>query len=199
MDKNMISICIPTHKFPHSEFYLNRLLTSIREQSYQDYEIIIVRKGKSAAEKLNTAFQEAQGELIKVMFTDDYFADIHALQRIVETHRSNWSITGCIHDDGELINPHTPSWNKHIAFGNNTLGSPSTLTLTNTGFLPRWDPELHWLMDCLYYHRLFQDYGVPQLIDEINIIIGLHENQQTNILSNDIKIKELEYVQTILA
>ncbi len=196
----MISICIPTHRFPNSEFYLNRLLESIRKQSYQDYEIIVVRKGASAAEKLNKAFKESQGDLIKVMFTDDYFPDEHALKRIVGAHRGNWSVCACIHDNGVLINPHVPVWNANIYLGNNTIGSPSVLTLTNTGFLPTWDENLHWLMDCDYYQRLYEDYGRPQIISEgviaqVNIVIGLHDNQQTNVLTNEEKAREYEYVK----
>ena len=196
----MVSIVIPTHKFPNSEFYLNRLLESIRNQSYQDYEIIVVRQGKSAAEKLNKGFKEAQGDLIKVMFTDDYFPDEHALQRIVDAHKGMWSVCACIHDNGELFNPHIPKWNKDIILGNNTLGSPSVLTLTNTGFLPEWDENLHWLMDCVYYQKLFEDYGEPQILShgitaDVDIVIGIHENQQTNVLTGKEKAREYEYVK----
>lgn len=195
----MISICIPTHKFPNSDFYLDRLLKSIREQSYQDYEIVIVRKGVSAAEKLNRAFKQAQGDLIKVMFTDDYFFDKNALGRIVESHKGNWSVCGCVHDVGELVNPHVPRWNKDIIWGKNTIGSPSVLTLVNTGFLPLWDKNLHWLMDCDYYYKLFEDYGRPQIVEDIHVVIGIHENQQTNVLTDEQKNKEYEYIKNIFA
>lgn len=191
----MISICIPTHDFPNSEFFLNRCLNSIREQSFQDYEIIIKKTGKGMAHNLNEAIKEAKGELIKVLFTDDYFHDKHALKRLVEAHNGWWSVTGCIHDNGNLINPHFPVWNDRMIFGNNTIGSPSVLLLRNDKDLPKFDESLQWLIDCQYYQDLFNRYGEPNIINDINVVIGLHEYQETNVLSNNVKQSELELMK----
>lgn len=191
----MVSICIPTHDFPGSEFYLNRCLDSIRSQSYQDYEIIVKRTGKGMAHNLNEAIKEAKGDFIKVLFTDDYFRDKHALKRLIGAHKGNWTVTGCIHDNGKLFNPHFPEWNDRIVVGNNTIGSPSVLLLKNRSDLPVWDVNLSWLTDCDYYQKLYDLYGEPVLVNDLNVVIGIHENQETCVLADEIKSSELEYMK----
>lgn len=193
-----VSILIPTHTFPNSEFFLNRLLDSIREQSFQDYEIIIKDKGEGMSDKLNKALKEAKGELIKIMFTDDYFHDKHALKRIVDAHKGYWSVTGCVHtdshvfgDEGKLFNPHFPTWNREIPIGNNTIGSPSVLLIENTEDKPYFDRSLKWLVDCDYYQKLYCLYGKPNIINSIDIVIGLHGYQETNTLEDELKEKEV--------
>lgn len=202
MDKTVkVSICIPTHDFPKSEYFLNRCLDSIRGQTFQDYEIIIKKTGKGMAHNLNEAIKEARGEFIKVLFTDDYFHDKNALKRIVDAHRGHWSVTGCIHtdaslfeDEGKLFNPHFASWNNKLVFGENTIGSPSVLFMKNED-LPLWDENLSWLVDCDYYQKLYDLFGKPNIIDDINVIIGLHPNQETHLLSSDVKENEEYYVR----
>lgn len=191
----MISICIPTHKFPNSEFFLKRCLDSIRMQTYQDFEIIIKDKGTGMADKLNQALKEARGDLIKVLFTDDYFHDKDALKRLVDAHRGHWTVTGCVHDDGSLINPHYPNWNRFMSSGVNTIGSPSVLMMKNEKDLPRFDENLQWLVDCDYYQRMYDKYGEPNLLNDINVVIGLHDNQETNMLSDEVKESEELYVK----
>lgn len=207
MDTNIkVSICIPTHDFPNSDFFLNRCLDSIRAQSFQDYEIIIKKTGKGMAHNLNEALQEAKGELIKVLFTDDYFHDNHALKRLVAAHKGHWTVTGCLHtdasvfgDEGKLFNPHSPAWNSNMAYGANTIGSPSVLMMKNDKDLPRFDENLKWLIDCDYYQRMFDKYGAPTLFDDLNVVIGLHESQETHTLSEEIKESEETYVKNKFA
>lgn len=207
MDTNVkVSIIVPTHDFPNSEFFLNRCLNSIREQSFQDYEIIIKKTGKGMAHNLNEALREAKGELIKVLFTDDYFHDKHALKRLVEAHKGHWTVTGCVHSDlylfkgaSDLINPHYPEWNSKMASGMNTIGSPSVLLMKNDKDLPRFDENLQWLIDCDYYQRMFDKYGAPTLFDDLNVVIGLHDNQETKLLSAEVKESEEIYVKNKFA
>ena len=82
----MISIVVPIHNMKNKDFFLNRCLTSIRQQSYQDYEIIITEKGKMA-ENTNAGMKEANGDLVKIPFMDDYFADKDALWDIVDNFK----------------------------------------------------------------------------------------------------------------
>lgn len=195
----MISIIIPTHKFPNSDFYLNRCLNSIREQTYQDYEIIIKDKGKGIGDKLNQGIKEAKGGLIKILFTDDYLSDKNALKRIVDAHKGFWSVTSCVHDNGVLFNQHIPSWNDNVVLGINTIGSPSVLVLTKGDNLPKWDENMQWLVDCDYYQKLYELYGEPNIIHSIEVVIGIHDNQLTNTLEDEIKRNEFEYVKNRIA
>lgn len=194
----MVSIVIPTHDFPGSEFFLNRCLDSVRSQSFQDFEIIIKKTGKGMAHNLNEAIKEAKGEFIKVLFTDDYFHDKDSLKRIVDAHRGHWSVTGCLHDNGRLINPHLPYWNDKVLTGNNTIGSPSVLFMKNES-LPLWDENLTWLVDCVYYNELYKLYGEPNIINEFNVVIGIHSEQLTNTLSDEVKESEVQYVKNTIA
>ncbi len=184
----MISIAIPTHNMKNKDFFLKRLLDSVREQTYQDYEIVITEDGKMA-ENTNSAIKKSRGDLIKVMYMDDYFAHKNALKNIVDNfgEKDMWMITGCD------TNPH-PYWTDDIETGNNKLGSPSCLTLRN--FFPLlFDEKLSWLLDCDLYKRLYDKRGKPKILDEVNVIMGVGDHQMTQILTNEEKLSEFNYMK----
>jgi hypothetical protein len=176
-----ISIAIPTHKMKNGDFFLKRCLDSIREQTYQNYEIVITDKGKMA-QNTNRAIKQCTGELVKVMYMDDYFAHKDALKNIVENFEGYWMITGAD------TNPH-PYWTNDIEEGNNKLGSPSALTMRK-GLGVLFDERLSWLLDCDLYRRLYDIYGEPTILDEVNVKIGIHDGQMTNILTDEEKLAE---------
>ena len=71
----MISICIPYYpQMKNADFFMKRCLDSIEKQTYKDYEIVITDQGKMA-ENTNTAIKQAKGEIIKILFMDDYLKD----------------------------------------------------------------------------------------------------------------------------
>lgn len=177
----MISICIPTHNMKNKDFFLKRLLDSIRMQSYQDYEIVITENGLMA-ENTNSAIKKAKGDLIKIMYMDDYFSHKHALKRIVDAFKGNWLINACD------TNPN-PHWVDDIETGNNKLGSPSCLTMKN-GLNIYFDERMSWLLDCDLYRRLYDQYGPPTILPDICVNIGVHDGQMTNLLTNEEKLSE---------
>ena len=106
-----VSICVPTYENPVE---VKRLVDSVREQTFQDYEIIITDDSKdnrienyifalqtekdSVAAKIryyhnekplghiynwNEAISHAKGELIKIMFSDDWFTYPDSLEKMV--------------------------------------------------------------------------------------------------------------------
>ncbi|MFT3980329.1 MAG: glycosyltransferase family 2 protein [Ferruginibacter sp.] len=103
-----ISICIPAYKRSR---YLNRLLESIAQQTYRDYEVIItddspddevkqvyekytsqlpLRYHKNAATlgtpaNWNAGMTLAEGKWIKLMHDDDWFAEATALEQFAKT------------------------------------------------------------------------------------------------------------------
>ncbi len=103
----MISICIPTYNKPKE---LRRLLDSIAQQTYNNFEIIISDdtpdadsikqvivnypqlsicyyhhdKPLGSPENWNFAIDQAHGEYIKLMHDDDWFVSEDALTRMVE-------------------------------------------------------------------------------------------------------------------
>lgn len=187
-----LSICIPIHEMENKKFFLDRALRSIDEQTFKDYEIIITEEGKMA-ENTNAAIKKATGEIIKILYMDDYLMNKHSLQRIVDEFKGGWLVTGCMHDDGEMIgNYHKPAWNDNIHLVN-TIGSPSVLAFENKDPL-LFDETLSWMLDADLYRRLYERYGLPTILDEDNVCIGIGSHQMTYKLTDEEKLKEVDYV-----
>lgn len=180
----------------NKEFFLNRLLESVRSQTFQDYELVITEDGKMA-ENTNSAIKKATGEFVKILYMDDFFTHKDALREIVrafedEQNEGEWLVTGCSHEPGKFV--HYPSWDDEILTGKNTIGSPSVLTMKRSSAL-LFDENLSWLLDCELYHRLHEKYGKPIILKDINVTLGLGEHQMTNLMSDDYKLSEHEYVK----
>lgn len=167
--------------------FMERCLKSIEEQSFTNYEIVMVKVGKMA-ETTNACIKRANGELIKVLYLDDMLAHKDALRDIVENFKGDWMITGTDN------NPY-PYWTDDIGMGNNKLGSPSALTIRNDNPL-MFDERMSWLLDCDYYKRMYDRYGEPEILDGTNVIIGIHDGQMTNILTDKDKADEEDYLNT---
>ncbi len=189
----MISILVPIYRnIPNFDFLFDRCLTSIREQTYQDYEIVITEEG-NMGNNTNKAIQEARGDVLKILFQDDYFTNKHALKTIVETFRGGWMASGCLHDNGKVcFNPHTASY-EGIPEGRNTIGSPSVITVQKD--CPLFNEELQWVLDVDWYRRLYEKYGLPTILDDLNVTIGIGEHQETARLSNELKQLEEELIK----
>lgn len=179
---------------PHADYFLLRLQDSLEKQTFQDFEIIITKEGKMA-ENTNAGIKKAKGKLIKILYQDDYLAHEQSLQEIVDNFDKGWLVTGCVHsNDGETVfNSHTPEWNEDIHI-RNTIGSPSVLTIENNDPL-LFDELMTWMLDCDYYKRLFQRYGKPTLLNDMNVVIGVGEHQTTHILSEERKTTEYKYMK----
>lgn len=192
-----VSIVVPIHSgMKNGEFFLWRLTQSIMRQSFKDYEIVIVQQGKMAA-NTNAGIQKARGELIKILYLDDYFAHDDALKNIVEAFESEtqWLATACLHQRGdeEPHSPHFPGYTQDIHRGNNRIGSPSVITIRNEGHL-LFDENLSFFLDCDLYKRYYEKYGPPTLIEDLNVVIGLGDHQTSNIMQEEEKLKEYSYM-----
>jgi hypothetical protein len=168
--------------------FLWRSIDMLTRQSFKDFEIIITQEGKMA-ENTNAGIKRARGQLIKILYLDDMLAHENALQDIVDNFefQDDWMITGC------NTNPH-PYWTDDIRAGNNRLGSPSCLTLRNRDPI-LFDERMSWLLDCDLYHRLYEKYGEPKILDSVNVIIGVGEHQMTHILTDEEKLLEHKLIQ----
>jgi len=116
-----ISICIPTYK---NAIYVERLLGSILEQSYKDFEIVITDNSPDNAVELvagqmsdrlpiryyrndpptqmaanfNEGLKKAKGQWVKMMHDDDWFASPVSLARFAEVAmktRSKFIFSAC--------------------------------------------------------------------------------------------------------
>lgn len=197
-----LSIVVPVHEgMKNGEYFLWRLVQSLMRQTFKDYELIIVQEG-SMPVNTNAGLEKARGELIKILYLDDYFAHDNALQKIVDTFKpeDQWLATGCLHqrtDERDFYedphSPHYPQYTPDIYTGNNRIGSPSVITLRNTGHL-LFDENLSWLLDCDLYYRYYKTYGAPRILKDLNVVIGIHEGQTSALMGAQDKRNELYYL-----
>lgn len=217
MDNNIkkITICIPVcEQRGYGYDNLKRLLESIKEQTYKDYDVVVsdnstyFAKDKmkkicdeydfvkyihnpiiGMSENTNNAIKNATGEYIKLMYQDDWFATTNALEEIIDEQEGQyWTIVGANN------NPQ-PYWTDDIETGNNKLGSPSALFMKNEDPI-LFDEPMTWLLDCDYYRRLYDKYGEPKILSGAYINIGTGEHQVTNTLTAEEKEKEVNYLKT---
>lgn len=186
---------MPTHDMENGEFFLARLISSLDKQTFRDFELVITKQGKMA-ENTNAAIKKAKGEIVKILYMDDYLYSPDALQNIADNFTGGWLASGCVHDDGETItSPHYPTWNDEIRYGNNTIGSPSVVAFENKEPL-LFDEKLSWLLDCDLYQRLYERYGEPKLLPYMDVGIGIGDHQTTHLMSESEKLNEFVYLQT---
>lgn len=195
MKNPKVSVVVPFHWMENWPVMLSRCLLSIEAQSYKDYEIILVKHSTMPITS-NRAIESAAGDLIKILYMDDYLAHGNSLQEIVDNiGDKEWLVSGCLHDDGtDVGNYHEPSYNEKIYTGANTIGSPSVLTMKR-GSRILFDTPLSFLLDVDLYKRLYDKYGSPTFLNTPNVIIGLHPGQVSNTMSAEDKHKEFEYIQ----
>ncbi len=223
MEKIVLSICIPAYDANgEAKGLFARNLDMLKKQTLKDFEIIVTDNSenntvknlcenplyqslhikyfknprKGIAVNTNEAIKRAGGKFIKILYMDDYLANENSLQDIIDNFKGNWLVTGCGHDkgDGKIKNIHFPKYNKNIYLGKNTIGSPSVITIKNEGLL-LFDEDLTWLLDCDYYKRLYDKYGEPEILNKINVVIGLGKHQMTNLLGYKTKWKERKLMQ----
>lgn len=213
-----VSIVTPIYNMDNAQYFLERNLKSIYIQEYDDYEIIISddsdgdelkiwlskidmpiryfrNKGrKGMANNTNHAIDQATGDLVKILYQDDYFYDSRSLEKIVEhfTPSTTWLATGCTHtmNGVDFFNDHQPYYSE----SDNSIGSPSVVTFKRE-VKERFDPNFHWVLDLSFYKDLYRKYGKPKIYDPVNVVIGVHLGQKTNLLSDERKALEHKLIK----
>lgn len=210
-----VSICIPTYEMAGlGVSYLNHSISIIANQDYPSIEVVVSdhssnndieelcstysnsinlkyirnhdKVGNSSA-NINNAVAHASGEIIKVLFQDDYLAMNSSItNQVVGLVNSDkkWNITACAHtNDGvTIIDPYYPHYQSNILY-DNTLSSPSVL-IVYKDYYEFFDENLLWFMDTDVYHRLGRKYGPPSICETVNVINRRHSNQITRTLIN---------------
>lgn len=184
-----VSICIPAY---NQVKYLKRTIDSVLNQTYSDYEIIITddsptnivfelmqeyeSTGKiqyfknkiplGSPENWNEAIRLSNGEYVKIMHHDDYFADENALYEFVkildENPNANFAFSATIVIDikKELTRIHCPTnrqleslkKNPYVLFFGNFIGPPSSIIhRRNVDII--YDKNLKWVVDFDFYIR----------------------------------------------
>jgi len=221
-----VSVCIPTwEQYGFGSIFLKQLLDTLDMQDYRNFEVVISdhsvnddikkltkeysktldisyiknenNRGNSPS-NTNNSIKHANGEIVKIMFQDDFFINNKSLSIIVKSFDSNevmWVVNGCNHtNDGiNFYNEMTPSWNDNIIFGQNTISSPSVLSFINQN-INFFDENLVMLMDCEYYYKLYLKHGEPKIIDEILVCNRMHQHQISSNYKKNIS-EEINYIK----
>lgn len=188
------------HDMKNGENFLKRLHDSLERQTHKDWELIVTREGKMA-ENTNAAIKKARGEIIKILFMDDFFYSPDALKNIEENIGGGWCASGCVHttDGDTFFNPHDASYDEAaLRQGINTIGSPSVIAFRNSNNPPLFDENMSWLLDVDFYLRLYDEFGPPKIIPSHDIAMGIGDHQMTNIMSDKDKEWEANYLQSKL-
>jgi len=210
-----ISICIPAYK--HIDF-LERLLNSILTQTFKDFEVVITDdspddtveillkkftpnfkiyyyKNKIALgtpENWNEAIRKANGDWIKLMHNDDWFATDDALQTfynaILQNPSSNFFFSAFQNVE---VNSGTKqvvrmSFADKLFFKSNPyhllkkvyIGNPSC-TIVSKDLNIWYDKRYKFIVDFDYYIRVIQQTKMPVYIDKVLLNIGFHNEQVT--------------------
>jgi glycosyltransferase involved in cell wall biosynthesis len=223
-----ISICIPTwEQYGRGVEFLKNNFEQIIKQTYKNFNVIISDHSKDGNIKslcdnyssqieikyfknenhlgngpanTNNTIINADGDIIKIIFQDDFLYQDNALDLIIkefEDKDCNWLVSGCnhTHDDGKnFSNFMVPYWNDKIATGTNTISSPSVLSFRNDNPC-LFDEELTMLMDCEMYYQLYIRYGLPKIITDCLITNRMHQHQISSLYNKDMW-SEIDHVRT---
>ena len=151
-------------------------------------------RGNSSA-NLNNALKNCDGELIKIIFQDDFLWDQYSLEKTIQYFKqeNNWLVSACQHtnDDGKTFNREFyPRYHEKIHLGINTISSPSVLTIKNKNKI-FFDERLIWLMDVDYYKMCYDNFGPPTVLNEITVVNRISKVQLSNNMPEKTKNIEL--------
>ncbi|MEX0285122.1 MAG: glycosyltransferase family 2 protein [Paracoccaceae bacterium] len=224
-DAPKLSLCIPCYAMGgQGAAFLKHSLDIVAQQTLRDFEVIVADQSdddavaqvcdgisdlnirhiwtrelpRQGSANTNAAIEVAQGEIVKILFQDDFLNGPDALARIAQafdTPETKWCLTGCDHsrDGHTLIRPFRPRYHDRIQFGKNTVSSPSVLSVRRD-VAPRFDENLIWLMDVDYYYQCQTRLGPPTVIEEPLVINRLHAGQVSAGVSRGLVRSELRYV-----
>ena len=135
---------------------------------------------KNAGNNVNNAVKHATGEIIKLLYMDDYFVDQDALLKISNAFDSNpdgkWFISGFTHsneDRTEFFDTRRPWYGNKYVNGDNTTGNPSNYAVRNSCAI-EMDDDLLWIVDGEYFYRSYYYHGDPIMLDDVLVCFREH-------------------------
>ena len=198
------SIAIPAHdRGENGPKWMAELLDTLEQQTFQDFEVVVSDQSKNdklmnvcqeydfdftyikyegsvPCENINTAVDNCEGRIIKMMFSDDIFMRKDALERIkyeYDTCLCKWAFSGFANWDGdEYFDEKLPEWREKTLEGNNHLSSPTVVSFLNECKM-EFDPNLKLLLDVDFYHRMRWKYGLPNIIPEVLVANRDHDDR----------------------
>jgi glycosyltransferase involved in cell wall biosynthesis len=218
-----ISICIAAY---NRTSFLKRLLDSIQRQTFKNFEVIVTddSPGTEVDElckqfknnfKLfykknipalgtpanwNEAIKHANGEWIKLMHDDDWFANENCLELFAKaTAENNKFIFSAYHNvfenSGSTEQKLFPShWRPRIIknpvalLNTNVIGPPS-VTLIHRSITEQYDTNMKWRVDIDFYIRLLKNEKTFSYINTPLINVGISDSQVTNSCINQPEVE----------
>ena len=204
-----ISICCPvyTMKDKTAERFLVEYFSHLMYQTFKDFDVVISDQSdgdnlkticdtfshvldikyikntsnkKNAANNVNNAVKYATGEIIKLLYMDDFFVDQSALQKIADAFDNNphgkWFISGFTHSNEyrtEFFDTRFPWYENKYVNGDNTTGNPSNYAVRNNCAL-EMDDDLLWIVDGEYFYRSYYYHGDPIKLDDVLVCFREH-------------------------
>lgn len=226
MARTDISVCIPAYEMEgYGSDYLEFSFRKLEAQDFQNFEVVVSDQSadsrikdlcddwsdrlnifhvwnreapRQASANINHALNQANGEILKILFQDDYLFDCTCLtnvqKRFIETG-CDWLLCGSgIVREGETIErAMIPSLSDRLHFGKNTVSSPSVLAI-HRRCLERFDENLVWLMDVEFYKRLWDAKGEPEILPSTMVANRIHKHQVSSRVDRKLQAKELDYM-----
>lgn len=222
----IISLCIPAYAMGgKGAAFLAQSFDILADQSFADFEVIVSdqsdddavaavcaaysdrldirhiwnREGKrQASANVNNAMRHANGDIVKILFQDDFLNGSNALQVISDAMKTggDWLLcgSGVSRNGGPVERAMVPRLTPKLKFGKNTVSSPSVLAMRRTQ-LEFFDEELIWLMDVDLYQRLWDRLGDPVILPATLVVNRVHDGQVSASVSPDLRRHELRYMR----
>lgn len=221
-----ISICIPAYGMGgQGAAFLQHSFDIMAEQDFTDFEVVVADQSDDTAvadlcaatrqlnvhhvwtrdvarqnsANANAAMDAAQGEVIKLLFQDDFLHGPNALSAVANAFADlgvGWVLTGCAHSaDGVAITrPFQPRLHPRIHWGRNTVSSPSVLAVRRAK-APRFDEALTWLMDVDFYRRCQMMLGEPVILPDPLVVNRIHPGQVSSQIKGALKRREFRHIR----
>jgi len=220
-----ISVCIPAYDMVGGGEFLRYSLDRIALQDWKDLEVVVADQSdtrrvagicaeftdrltirridtrnlaRQASANTNAAIKAAKGEIVKILFQDDFLNVPSALSEIAKAFSDpavNWVLCGTDHTrDGKgRTRTMVPKLNPSLRFGRNTVSSPSVLAVRRA-IAPKFDEALIWLMDVDYYDQCSRKLGSPAILPSPLVVNRLHQGQVSNSVTRSLIRQELRHV-----
>lgn len=135
---------------------------------------------KNAANNVNNAIRHSTGEIVKLLYMDDFFVERDALKKIVNAFEQNpdkmWFISGFVHcnqNRTEYFDARLPWYGNKYVNGDNTTGNPSNYSVRRKCAI-EMDENLKWIVDGEYFFRSYYHYGDPIMINDVLVCFREH-------------------------
>lgn len=215
-----ISIAIPAYvKNENDLTYLEHSFGKIRNQSFQDYEVIVSDNSDNDLVKnlckeyesifsiiykknleyvgmsanSNVAMNLCNGEYIKILHCDDFLFSLDALEVIVTSMDNSdryWLVNGFNHSyDGINFFDFRIPIYPDHLLVGNNLLGCPTNVTIRNQKIEYFDTNVQISMDHEWYHRLRMKYGMPLIIENVLTTSRLHSSSTTSKLNFDIVIE----------